>query len=176
MRKIQAGARQLGRSGTSRPRRTEWEAFDAPFQAQGPFSLQFQIMGLNTEIDLEYSEPTLVRTRGNFNVYSLGLGGVVFGGFGAAGIILATTDGNGNISVPSPLAQPDAEWIWFSYWSVRNTVVGDPIYGATHRFEIDSRAMRKWSSEESLIFVMESDINSSSLVGWDAAARFLLKE
>ncbi len=176
MRNTRAGGRQLVRSGSSQKRRTEWEAFDVQNQFNGPFQLLAIPMGLNTEIDLEYSEPTLVRTRGNFNVYSANLGGIGFGAFGAAGIILATTDGNGNFSVPSPLSQPDAEWVWFSYWSVRHTVDGAPGYGAMHRFEIDSRAMRKWSSEESLIFVFETDASNTGAVRWDAAARYLLKE
>ena len=129
---------------------------------------------------------TLVRTRGEVGM-SLSLATNAGDGFnGAVGIGIVTTDAFdiGVTAVPGPFSDPDWEgWLWHSYWSLRGVAaqslgqdVARNAVGGELKIPIDSKAMRKWSENETMIGVLEAAVETGvSNMNFVADTRLLVK-
>ena len=102
------------------------------------------------------SSSTLLRIRGNLLVKAtpdavadntvVGLG---------MGIITTDAATIGGTSVPGPLGDPDWDWVWHQYVPLdagQAALAGDDI-GTFVRVPIDSKAMRKMKTNESLVLI-----------------------
>ncbi len=118
---------------------------------------------------------TIVRTRGNVAVIpqSFAADLNVFGAIGV-GIVSDEAFNAGVASIPEPFA--DADWSgWYLWRSFSYTLeLGDAtsIMTVNWNFEVDSRAMRKVGSNETLVVVAESQGGAFSLF---AGVRTLVK-
>jgi len=122
-----------------------------------------------------FPKPTIVRTRGMIsikpNVDTADLS--IVGAFGMA-IVSDQAFTAGVLSVPEPFT--DADWngwfVWrsFSYRLVHDTDAGKEFL--TWDFEVDSKAMRKVSTNETLVLVAESFLGSFDI---SAPVRILMK-
>jgi len=102
---------------------------------------------------------TLVRTRGELDVYLRTSDGVASGLQGAIGVAKATTAAvaAGIASVPTPITEADWDgWLFWHPISV-HTMDGDTGAGPpmSQRLEVDSKAMRKWTQEETMYAAIE---------------------
>ena len=101
---------------------------------------------------------TVLRIRGNFLIKGtpnniadadvVGLGAIVVSDASAA---------VGGVSVPGPIADPSAPWLWHQYVPLQAGsagLLGDDI-GSVVRVEVDSKAMRKLGLAEKLVIVGE---------------------
>jgi len=64
----------------------------------------------------------------------------------------------GGTSVPGPILNPEADWIWHSYVPLRSlaaTAADDTAIGCFSRVLIDSKAMRRVKKDQEVIFVTE---------------------
>ncbi len=64
----------------------------------------------------------------------------------------------GGASLPGPINDPDAPWLWHQYVPlgvVAVTAADDTAIGTFARVEIDSRAMRKATRNEGVVFMAE---------------------
>ncbi len=145
-------ANRRGFSGGSRSRGTKsWTGTN--WNDAAPTVTQV-VIGTFTGLE----EETLLRIRGN---------GVISGVPNADGDsdvygigLMKVTDqaaAVGGASVPGPIANPEADWIWHQYVPM---IVGISGAGASPApvvvsFEIDSKAMRKVNRDETLILVHE---------------------
>ena len=71
----------------------------------------------------------------------------------------------GVASAPTPLTDLDAPWLWVEVFQLGPAVSGTDDGGdisRNFRFEIDSKAMRKFRTDEELLFVAESAILAGS--------------
>jgi len=121
-------------------------------------------------------KPTVVRTRGPLsvrpNVYSADVD--IVGAFGVA-VVSDQAFGIGITAIPGPF--DDANWdgwfVWqsFSYRFELVDGTGD-FYPASSEIEIDSKAMRKISQNETIVLVMQSQVGAMSI---SAPLRLLFK-
>ena len=102
---------------------------------------------------------TLVRTRGLFDVFltaGVSAGDGMTGAVGI-GIVSEPAFDAGIASIPTPITEAVWEgWLWHSFFSVHVGAAGgldNP--GASQRIEIDSKAMRKFSVEDTFVAVVE---------------------
>lgn len=123
-----------------------------------------------------FEEPlTIVRTRGQISVRpTVATADLdIVGAFGAA-IVSTEAFTAGIASVPEPFS--DADWggwyVWrsFAYSMEFGTAVG--VERLSWDFEVDSKAMRKLSSNETIVFVAESIVGAFSIT---SSLRTLLK-
>jgi len=126
-----------------------------------------------------YTDPTLVRTRGQVLWADNGVGNL-----SAAAGIISWDDINDTPpaagEVPGPFNQPDQDWLWHCYFY--NTAVGTAAnpFSPGHRLmgadSIDSRAMRRLGSGKGVLFVVENASASINSVRCHFGVRCLLKE
>ena len=104
-------------------------------------------------------ETTLVRLRGLVRMQLASSNGIGSGFDGAVGICLVATPAfaAGVASVPSPLDEAAYPWIYYQHFNVRGQI-GSEVTGdmAFQRLVIDSKAMRKWNEDQTLIFVIQA--------------------
>ena len=100
--------------------------------------------------------------------------------FVAMGLGMFSSDGfaAGPASVPSPLDDPDwGGWIWhklFAFGPAVSATEDDASLAQTVRQEIDSKAMRKWSPNETLGFSVDGQIfNGGGTYDYSAICRVL---
>jgi len=126
-----------------------------------------------------YTDPTLVRIRGEVTVFHQTVAGVLVDGHGAAGII-RWSDPDDTVPAiadsPNPFDRPDLDWIWHTYFHFLGggTLASS---GDRHgiRIEIDSRAMRRLGQADGLMFcITNAHAANDILYSW--GARVLLKE
>jgi len=82
----------------------------------------------------------------------------------------------GGSSVPGPIADPDAPWIWHQYVPLQAGsagLLGDDI-GSIVRVDIDSKAMRRMTPNENLILVGELSTGLFSTVTVNGGLRSLI--
>ena len=125
---------------------------------------------------------TLVRTRG---LVSLTLGsatGSTDGFFGALGLIMVTDEAlaAGVTAVPTPLSDENFDgWLWHSYFDLRlsSGTLADGVNGpgAHMRVEVDSKAMRKFSSGMTMIGVTEVVESGTATMEVQSSLRCLFK-
>ncbi len=100
---------------------------------------------------------TLVRTRGQV-MLQLDAGGIDERVLVCFGTILVTNEAfaAGAASVPGPFTDGDADWMWHGYLSVSSGAEGAVIDSfLVDRITLDSKAMRKSKSSQTLCFVAE---------------------
>ena len=124
-----------------------------------------------------YTDPTLMRTRGQVIANTGTSAGVVRGAFG----IIAWDDIDDTVptatNVPSPYSNPDLDWIWWSFFATANALLPlqyQASLGASGS-DIDSKAMRRLGNRRGVLFVGELTAGSSS-IGFEFGIRCLLKE
>ena len=61
----------------------------------------------------------------------------------------------GGSSVPGPIANPSADWLFHLFVPLQAETASTPQGRATAYFEIDSKAMRRVKSDETVVFVHE---------------------
>ena len=169
------------RSGFSRPnrsrRQTGWEAGvggtavaalinDTPiFLGSG---VQPQVDGL-----------TLVRTRGLFSIELDVITAAGDGFFGAVGIGICTNAAfaAGIASVPSPIAEQGWDnWLYYQFFSVHGGVnAADDSFSSSSKIEIDSKAMRKVTADETIFAVLEATETGSAIGNVRLDTRMLFK-
>ena len=103
-------------------------------------------------------QPTLIRSRGSLFVSGVSTADVsATGAFGGC-IVSDEAFAAGTLSIPRPF--DDSDWNGWFVWQAVNwkfefiSGVGALMYGAT--YEIDSKAMRKMGTNETLVFIYES--------------------
>jgi len=99
---------------------------------------------------------TIRRTRGLFTALLSSVTSAADGYQGAVGIAKVSEQsiGIGIGSVPSPLTNMDWDgWLWHSFVSIHANEGGDRT--EVFQIDIDSKAMRKFGAEESLVGVLD---------------------
>jgi len=171
-----SGRSRGGSTASSRRRPLEWEAATLAEAISLPIGICDSTTILTfAELDAEYSDSTLERLRGVIRIFNPGASYA----WGAAGIILVDGGVAGAASVWCPLTDPQASWIWHTYWVVGPTNVLGFAHGAPMMFEdrIDSRARRKLEAgDSSLALMVENDVGSNSNVDYWWGVRMLLAE
>ena len=116
---------------------------------------------LGSGVQTTGSELTLLRTRGICDLFLQGSGAADGDGmFGAIGIGVFTDPAfiAGVGSLPTPVTDVEWNgWLWHSFFSVHNpdiTFGGSPV--VHQRFEIDSKAMRKFDASQVMAAVIET--------------------
>ncbi len=166
----QRGFRPVG--ARSRRRATAWDAGpggtdSVTISATGSFFL-----GSAVSLIAGVSEVTLVRLRGQLDMFVTGISAVGSGFQGAIGIGLASTAAvtAGIASVPTPITEMDAEnWLFHSIVGVHvlTTTLTDGVNAqvANQTLVVDSKAMRKFTDEQSLYAVLEVvEVSTSSMI------------
>ena len=125
----------------------------------------------------QMTSPTIVRTRGEILLLSVGADNTVcLVGMGYA-IVSSVAASVGPSAVPAPIAESDYSWLWHTFVHLKQQAVSD-VNGATvsvARIVIDSRAMRKvLSTEEEPVFVVETQ--GTGNVSFMVSIRVLVKE
>ena len=167
------------RSGISRPRRkTAWTV--GPVSGVGGIVQTISASGkagwVVTAV-VASDGITLVRVRGEFMAFLSSTSTALDGFTGAIGICVVSSVAAslGITAIPGPIAQDDWDgWLYHRYLSFKSGDVIDSgvsseagqvdSVSAATRFEIDSRAMRKLSIEDTIVGMMEwSEVGTASL-------------
>ena len=131
------------------------------------------ILGVGTA---ETDPVTIVRNRGQILVKGtpdavaddtvVGLGIIV---------VSRQAEAVGGTSVPGPIADPQASWIWHQYvpLSAGQTGIDGADMGSIVRVHIDSKAQRKMNVNESLAFIAELSTAQYSAVSVNGGIRTL---
>ncbi len=98
--------------------------------------------------------------------------------FGAVGIAIVSDQAvaAGVGSVPSPYTEPESDfWLLHQFWSAEARIGdGTGFARLSQVFELDSKAMRKVSDDETLILMMENG-NATDGILYRLDMRFLVK-
>ncbi len=114
-----------------------------------------------TAISANSDGTTLIRIRGDLNVF-LPAAAASLDGFRVGFGICRVTDkavAVGSTAVPGPLTEKDWDgWIFYQLASIKNVggAVGGSVGSDSLRITIDSKSMRKWSINDSIVGVMET--------------------
>ena len=173
-------AQRRGFPGRGRKRTMTWGL--GPDIADGSASANGTQLWTSSVVLVAEAEVTLVRMRGFFHVTLNTADAIGAGFFGAVGLGLVTTRAvvAGAGSIPRPIQEADWDgWIYHRYWDVRaiTATIADGVNAASASigFEIDSKAMRKWSANESLVGVFEVIESANATCELQAETRLLLK-
>ena len=128
------------------------------------------------------SEATLVRIRGMVHVHLLTASAVGDGFIGAVGLGIVTSEAFaiGVTAIPSPLGENDWDgWMWHSFFDVRAITAtiadGANAMAIDQHIELDSKAMRKFSSNQVLAGVVGVSESGAATMELNAQCRILLK-
>jgi len=134
-----------------------------------------QYIVLPSEIRDQFTDPTLVRTRGQFVCSG------ITGGFSAAVGIIDWLDNNDTppaaAEAPSPLIAT-FDWIWHSYiftTTAGGVLSGNWTDGGTGR-SIDSKAMRRLGGRKGILIVVSNLSGSAGSLQFQWGIRCLLKD
>ena len=125
---------------------------------------------------LDVEPVTLMRTRGNILIKgtpdAVGDDAVV-----GLGVIVVSDNAAavGGTSVPGPINDPDAPWVWHQYVPLdagSAGLLGDDI-GSIARVEVDSKAQRKIGINETAVMVIELSLADYASVRISGGLRFL---
>jgi len=160
-------------------RKTSWN--------QGPQNTGTNITGTGpvlgtSRVDILASAITLVRFRGYVRFYLSTANAALSGFQGAIGIAKATTAAviGGVGVVPTPRAEENWDgWIYHRYIDVRaiTATIADGVNAAAVNlgFEIDSKAMRKMTVDESIYVALEVTEEGTATMRWEFDSRMLVK-
>ena len=125
---------------------------------------------------------TVIRVRGYITATLLTAAAAGDGFFGAFGLAIVTTAAAtaGVSAVPTPITEDDWDgWFWHQYFDVRATTatIADGVNAAGARFakDIDSKAMRKFPDEMTMIGVSEVIESGAASVEVQSQTRVLVK-
>ena len=170
-----------GRSSPVRAKRiTNWglgpQAIDVEFSATGS-----QIWSTGAVLTIE-AAVTLVRLRGLCSFYQTVADAPGTGFAGAVGIGLVTSQAFavGVTAVPTPVTEVGWEgWLYHRFFDTRaiTATIADGVnaVAVTNQFEIDSKAMRKWTDNFTLMGVVEVVEIGIGTVQMHADTRTLIK-
>ena len=120
-------------------------------------------------------KPTIVRTRGQISVApDLSSADVdIIGAFGMC-VVSDQALAAGSASIPAPFSQADWDgwFVWRSFSMRYEFIDGTGTLQMDQRFEIDSKAMRKVSDNESIVLMAQSQGGAFDI---SAPIRMLLK-
>ena len=154
----------------ARTRRTyDWTGF-----TWGATTVSVTQVILGTVLDVE--PITLMRCRGNILVKGTpdAVGDDAVIGFGLI-VVSDNAAAVGGVSVPGPINDPDAPWVWHQYVPLdagSTGLLGDDI-GSVVRFEVDSKAQRKIGINETLALIVEASLADYATVRTTGGIRFL---
>ena len=128
-------------------------------------------------------QATVVRLRGVFDVFLTSAASIGDGFIGAVGVCLVNSDAfaAGVGSVPGPLTDSNWDaWFYHRFFSLHalTATLADGVNGvaAHERFQIDSKAMRKWDPAETLTMVVDVVERGAAAMRINSDTRLLLKE
>ena len=152
----------------------QWSATLGTFEVDGLASARS--LG-DSQTFQAFEEPaTLLRVRGTGSVQMVpgaandvklvGLGLIIVSDQAAAA---------GAASCPSPLDDPEDDWLWHNIWMLRSQTgtIAEASLTQVYQYAVDSKAMRKIRGNESLVFVADGD-NVSGTPTADIAATYRL--
>ena len=129
-----------------------------------------------------HTPATIVRMRGLVTVGIESATAADDGFAGAVGIALVTIQAftQGVIAVPGPMLEMDwGGWLYHRFFDIRvvDNTIGNGVNAvrAIERWEVDSKAMRKWGDEFILVGVMEVVENATAVMRIHGDLRILLK-
>jgi len=162
--------------GSARSRRsTGWEEGPGTNTEHTPSSSSVLILGLGQQSLFDGN--TIIRMRG-FVEMILESAGAVGDGFSGAfgiGIVTAPAFAVGITAMPTPVTEVEWEgWLWHQWFSL-HAVVAAPSAEQRQTFEIDSKAMRKFDSEQVLFAAWEGTESGSVTAQIRLATRILIK-
>jgi len=159
-------------------RNTDW-GFGVDMLAQS-LTISGKLLGTTSLSVVE--QQTIVRIRGLIHLQLTSVDVVSAGFLGACGIGLVQNDAFsvGITALPGP--QTDANWdgwMWHSFFDVRAVTAtiadGANAVGVDQRLEIDSKAMRKWTADMTLILMVEVTESGTATLRVNGDSRILLK-
>jgi len=125
---------------------------------------------------------TLIRLRGLVTITILASASVGDGFFGAFGIGLVSSAAftAGVAAVPTPITEIAwPGWMWHEFFDVRTSTAtiadGVNAVGVVSRIQIDSKAMRKWGSDQTLMGITEVVESGVAQIETQASVRMLVK-
>ena len=127
-----------------------------------------------------WPHPTLVRQRGQIQVYEqVGAAGTIDSCV-ALGLILVTAQAlaAGVASLPKPSTEIDADWLWYSQSMIAENIASPGVNSGilNDRKEVDGKAMRKCDNNMVLVLVADVvDSGTASNIRVNAGFRLLLK-
>ncbi len=136
----------------------------------------------NAVVLVNETQLTIVRMRGHVTGFLLSATAAGDGFDGALGIALVSDEafGQGAASVPNPVTEADWDgWIWHHFFQMHSPAAtlaasaGDQV--AAFQYEIDSKAMRKWSTGNTLVGVLGNVENGAATAEIWADVRILAK-
>ena len=83
----------------------------------------------------------------------------------------------GGVSLPGPIADPEADWLWHQYVPLRSaaaTAANDEAIGLFARVTVDSKAMRKIKKDQELVLVVESSTGEFASITVQGGVRALV--
>ena len=153
-----ARPRGFSRSPTRSRRQTAWGFGPGgtgitTFTASG-----IKIIGAQLVLASGILETTIVRLRGQLEIILQTTGGVGQGFRGAFGIGVVTTAAAtiGITAVPSPITELDWDgWMYYTMFGVHHGLAAVSDGSGHERIDVDTKAMRKFGDEQTLLAVME---------------------
>ena len=125
---------------------------------------------------------TIVRTRGLANILLTSATAAGDGFHGALGLALVPTTAfvAGSAAIPGPFTEEDWDgWLWHSYFDVRaiTATIADGVNAAlvSQRMEIDSKAMRIFDEDMTLVGMFEVVESGTAVAELHASTRLLVK-
>jgi len=115
----------------------------------------------------DHADETIVRVRGYFEALLLSATSVGDGFIGAIGLAVATTAAtNAGIgSLPTPITEESWDgWLLHRYFGCRGGIVGDSGDSGWEALQLDSKAMRKITEDESFFWAIEVTETGASTI------------
>ena len=153
-------------------RQTHWT------EAIGGIDLTGTLVTLLTTLTPAHGGETVVRVRGLLTGVLKTASAVGDGGFGAFGIGVVTSSAAavGVGSIPTPLTEAGWDgWLLHQYYALNSSVgAGGPVEG--FHLALDSKAMRKMTADDRLVFVNDFLVEGTMTATVLFRARILSKE
>jgi len=120
---------------------------------------------------------TLLRSRGNILVQATpdAAGDAANVAFGLI-VVHSNALTIGTTALPGPIADVGADWLWHTFvpMDAISLTAADPnARGVVHRVEIDSKAMRRVSSDHTVVLMSEADSGSFASITAQVGLRLL---
>ena len=135
-----------------------------------------QYLVLPSELQAQFTDPTLMRTVAQADIRSLVAGTI----FGAVGII--TWDDVNDTppaagEAPGPFANPNADWLWHSYFfNANGGLVVQATFSDGFATRADSKARRRLGTHRGILMVVENSSLSGQAISCLFGGRCLIKD
>ena len=124
-------------------------------------------------IRTEYTDPTLVRTRG-MAIFGRTQAGFIAGAIGIIDWPDVDDVTPAAADIPLPASFADMDWIWYKHLLGQPVVVSSQLKDID--IEIDSKAMRRLGNRKGILLVVQSLAISTATFTFGFGARCLLKD